>query len=303
MKRRRKRNSYYTMKCLILMLFALIQLVGRAQVIESPINDGAITQSFRLKMEELYKSEKSAMASFEELNKQLKSNKTFEFSPKEEIYDVELSGTELYKKAKKGSLIIGKLAVKQNDPNRYFLFLASAFTIDKSGICVTNYHVLDEVPSSDDIYRFVGVAVMDCKGNVYPVSKVLACSERADLAVFRVNNFNEDMEAFPLRKEPMVGENIGTISNPFNHLKVMLHNYTTGIVNRVSYSERKGMRMNISADYAQGSSGGPIFDSRGNIVGIISTLFLMQNSSKQTLMHVKDAIPVNELWNLFSSIN
>ena len=267
---------------------------------KGPINDGAITQSFRLKMVELFNSEESEMASFEVLNKQLKSNKAFEFSPCEEILNEELSGTDLYQKAKRGSLIVGKLAIKKDNPENYFLFLASAFTIDKSGICVTNFHVLDEVPSPDDVYTFVGAAVMNYKGNVYPVSEVLACSEKADLAIFRVNNFNEDMKAFSLRNEPVVGENIGTISNPFNHLKVMLYNYTTGIVNRVSYSERNGMRMNISADYAQGSSGGPIFDSRGNLVGIISTLFLMQNSSKQTLMYVKDAIPVNELWKLIT---
>lgn len=53
-----------------------------------------------------------------------------------------------------------------------------------------------------------------------------------------------------------------------------LYYYSEGVVARHTVNERRGemsKRMEITADYAVGSSGGPIFDEAGNLVGLVST--------------------------------
>ncbi len=278
-----------------------MEFYSSAQITEQAINDSELIYEFQLKLEEMYKNDKSGLASFELLNQQLSSRKSLQWKPDEVLLKQDLDGPALYKQAAKASLVFGKLATRKDKPGKFYLFLASSFAVGSDGICITNYHVIHEIPSSENTYTFVAAAVMNYKGEVYPVTEVLASSKKNDLAIFKVGGIDKGLDIFPLRRKVLVGEDIATISHPFNHLRVMLYNYTSGIVNRLSTSEKKELRMNISAEYAPGSSGGAIFDNRGNLVGVISTLFLMQDSKKQTLMLVKEAIPVQALWELFQT--
>lgn len=62
--------------------------------------------------------------------------------------------------------------------------------------------------------------------------------------------------------------------------------------------------MYISADYAGGSSGGPVVDSAGNLVGVISStrsVYSSNNDKPQLQMVLKETIPVSSLKNLLES--
>ncbi|MCT4602253.1 MAG: serine protease [Marinifilum sp.] len=52
--------------------------------------------------------------------------------------------------------------------------------------------------------------------------------------------------------------------------------------------------MSISAEFAVGSSGAPVFNSKGNVVGVVSTTYPL-SASKNPQMIVKEMIPVSSL--------
>jgi V8-like Glu-specific endopeptidase len=66
-------------------------------------------------------------------------------------------------------------------------------------------------------------------------------------------------------------------------------------------NERKlGRRMAITADYAKGSSGAPVFNRKGQVVGVVSSTssiyYSVENGKKENLqMVVKNCIPVESI--------
>jgi serine protease Do len=53
--------------------------------------------------------------------------------------------------------------------------------------------------------------------------------------------------------------------------------------------------MSITADFAQGSSGGPVLDRRGNVIGVVAATLSLYNSDNNLQMVSKEAIPVSRI--------
>ena len=130
----------------------------------------------------------------------------------------------------------------------------TGFIIDPSGLVLTNQHV---------VRRSEFVAVQLDETHRFRAS-VLASDTQKDVAVLWVN-FEKAPEILPaplLQKgdEPAVeGEKVFTIGSPLNQSKVM----TTGIVSKV---EKGAIISDININH--GNSGGPLFNSRGAVIGI-----------------------------------
>ncbi|MFO0935400.1 MAG: serine protease [Gemmataceae bacterium] len=157
-------------------------------------------------------------------------------------------------------VIIGSVKPSEDDPNEYEDGgFGTAWCVAAEGIFVTNAHMFANSKNE----RF-GIGTR--KGSVYPVVEILALDNLADVAVFRV----EGKGFTPLsvsEKPARVGSWIATLGHPGNHL----FTFTQGHVTR--YSKEKtdaGVErwMSITAEYAQGSSGGPVVDRFGNVVGM-----------------------------------
>jgi S1-C subfamily serine protease len=130
----------------------------------------------------------------------------------------------------------------------------TGFIIDRSGLVLTNQHV---VRTSE----FVAVQLDD---QHRLRATVLAADPEKDVAVLWVN-FEKAPEALavPLLQkgdEPAVeGEKVFTIGSPLHQSKVM----TTGIVSKV---EKRAIISDVNINH--GNSGGPLFNSRGVVIGI-----------------------------------
>ncbi len=138
---------------------------------------------------------------------------------------------------------------------------ATGWIASPDGIVVTNHHVIQ-----GDETRFAGVMTPD--GSVYPVVEVLGGDEAADIAVIRIDTGGEKLPYLALADDVAIGEKISVISNPRRRFFV----YTSGVVSRFQYRpHRNGDRpvfMSITADYAVGSSGAPVINSQGRVVGM-----------------------------------
>ncbi len=137
--------------------------------------------------------------------------------------------------------------------------LGSGVVIDKSGLILTNNHVIKD---ADEItVRFANK--QEAKG------KVVGADGKTDLAVIRVNT-KEELPVAALGNSDIlrVGEWAIAIGNPFG----LDHTLTVGVVSATGRSE-VGIAayenfIQTDASINPGNSGGPLLNIRGEVIGI-----------------------------------
>jgi serine protease Do len=141
--------------------------------------------------------------------------------------------------------------------------IASAWALTRDGVMVSNFHVFEKATGA-------AMGVCDREGNTYPIVEILAADRVADIAIFRVKADNLAPLAFGPAAE--IGSEVRVISHPDRRFFMQ----TSGEVSR--YHQQPGRKddkttvwMSITADYAKGSSGGPVLDDAGKVVGMVSS--------------------------------
>lgn len=170
---------------------------------------------------------------------------------------------------------------------------ASGFVLSESGVAVTNYHVINN-PKHETLVA----ATSD--GRVLPVQSVLAASEADDVAIVQLGG--DHLQPVPLAADAPVGSKVCAVSHPDGQFYTL----TEGIISRYCVHNVKSVevpKMAITADFARGSSGGPIFDMNGNAVGMvastISVYYTNDNGKKDNLqMVLKHCVPAASVLHL-----
>ncbi|MCH7228352.1 serine protease [Haloferula sp. A504] len=171
--------------------------------------------------------------------------------------------------------------------------VATAWALTHDGLMVTNQHVLAKA-------RGQVMGVCDRHGNVHPILEVIAADEASDVALFRV----EATDLVPLQLGPPagIGAEVEVISHP--HGRFFMH--TFGRVSRYSETPQREdrpsvVRMSITADYAKGSSGGPVLDSENRVVGMVcntQSIYYESNNGQPKgplQMVVKNCVPADAI--------
>jgi tetratricopeptide (TPR) repeat protein len=131
----------------------------------------------------------------------------------------------------------------------------SGFFIDFDRI-VTNRHVIEGA------YR---AEVHSSAGSVYPVKGVLAVDAEGDLALLKVEAPTNQVRPLSLeRTSPQEGESVVVIGNPFG----LEGSVTDGIVSAVRDIPTFGRIIQITAPISPGSSGSPVVNMRGQVIGV-----------------------------------
>ena len=142
--------------------------------------------------------------------------------------------------------------------------MASGVIIDPSGIVATNHHV-----ACADKGEAMGVMLSD--GTVLPVVEVLAGARGQDVALLRLDTGGRTLPALPVRGDLPAGAEIACYSNPDGSYGF----FSQGIVSRyarsMSPADRGAVWMEVTCEYAKGSSGAPVLDLLGNVVGLVSS--------------------------------
>ena len=143
--------------------------------------------------------------------------------------------------------------------------LGSGFFVSKDGEILTNHHVL------------VGAASAEAKmsdGSKDRIDAVLADDPDSDLT--KVIVIEDDKTPFlQLAQEPAeVGERIAVIGSPFG----LEHTVSEGIVSaipeeRQEVGEAMPATLQITAPISEGSSGSPVIDMKGNVLGVATAYF------------------------------
>lgn len=180
---------------------------------------------------------------------------------------------------------------------------ATAWCLSSDGIMVTNAHVFLGAKGG-------AMGVTDREGECYPVMALLGIDAAADIAIFRVDAQN--LHSLNLAQAAEVGTPVTVISHPSGNL--FLH--TSGTVARYSISSHaKGTAkvnwMSITADYAKGSSGGPVFNPAGEVVGMVASTRSIYTESTpkdaksspqgQLQMVIKNCVPADAIRSIFGA--
>ena len=136
----------------------------------------------------------------------------------------------------------------------------------KNGYVVTNYHVAGDAKSIE-IYGVNGNFEKSYKADIVGVDKV------SDLALLKISDkniaktINPPYSFYPSMVE--VGENIYVLGYPLTQSMGDEIKLTNGIVSSRSGYEGDVTLYQISAPIQPGNSGGPMFDMKGRLVGIV----------------------------------
>ena len=163
--------------------------------------------------------------------------------------------------------------------------LGSGFIVDRGGIVLTNNHV---VAGADEVLVKLG-------DNRQFSAKVLGSDPATDVAVVKLDKPPHDLQAVTLgdSDKVRVGDYVLAIGNPLG----LGQTVTMGIVsakNRIigeklgDIDPRYEDFIQTDAAINQGNSGGPLFNFRGEVIGINSAII-----NPGVAMNVGFAIPIN----------
>ncbi|HEX5876108.1 MAG TPA: trypsin-like peptidase domain-containing protein [Pyrinomonadaceae bacterium] len=147
------------------------------------------------------------------------------------------------------------VAVETFDARGQKLSRGSGFFVENDRI-VTNRHVLEGAHRAE---------VHSSTGQVFPVKGVLAVDAEGDIALLKIDPPATPIRPLPLDKtSPQEGESIVVIGNPLG----LEGSVTNGIVSAVRDIPTFGRIIQITAPISSGSSGSPVVNMQGQVIGI-----------------------------------
>ena len=151
--------------------------------------------------------------------------------------------------------------------NQSKLASGTGFGISSNGIIVTNYHVIDRA-------KTIKVRGVNSDFNKTYKAKVLVSDKNNDLALIQIDDYGfTSIGTIPYTIKTGlagVGENIFVLGYPLRATMGDEIKLTNGIISSKTGFQGDITSYQISAPIQPGNSGGPLFDSHGNLIGIIN---------------------------------
>lgn len=158
--------------------------------------------------------------------------------------------------------------------------------IDKSGIILTSAHVLEDGNN---------VVVTMSNGQDYIAEVLTKLGEKKDIALLKINvPVNLKTVKLGDSEKIKVGQKVLAIGNPFGFNGTL----TQGIISRIDYEKN---RIQTDAAINPGSSGGPLLNKNGEIIGINQAIFNPDNNISN--IGIGFAIPINLVKEYLAEIN
>jgi len=157
----------------------------------------------------------------------------------------------------------------------------TGFVINSTGVIVTNFHVVHKPEA-------VAAGILTSDHRFFEVQEFLAGNPSDDLALIRVDA--AELSAIPLaERNAKIGAELLAITHPDSHYFSMTFGRTTRYFQTTRHAV-PSLRMGVTADFSEGSSGGPLLDMFGNVVGVVSAT----RGDASQMVH-REAIPVSSL--------
>ena len=171
----------------------------------------------------------------------------------------------------------------------------SGFILTEDGYILTNYHVIEGSNS-------VQVTTYD---NTAYSATIVGYDESNDIAVLKIDATGLTPVVLGDSDDLYVGDEVMAIGNPLGELTFSLTvGYVSALDREVTLSSGTTMDL-IQTDAAinSGNSGGALFNSYGEVVGITNAKYSSSSSSSSaSIDNIGFAIPINHVKNIVTSI-
>ena len=158
--------------------------------------------------------------------------------------------------------------------------------VRSDGVILTGSHVVEGANQID---------VTTYDGKVYKASVLAKMGKNKDLALLKISPKSRlKTISFGDSSDVKVGQKVLAIGNPFGFSGTL----TSGIVSRIDYA--KG-RIQTDAAINPGSSGGPLLNSQGEVIGISQSIYNPDNNISN--IGKRFAIPVNDAKKFIETAN
>lgn len=153
------------------------------------------------------------------------------------------------------------LSDKKEPVKKPKVLAGSGFFITKNHV-VTNCHVIGDSKKTKIIFS---------DGKEYP-AKVIGKDSANDLAILEI--LEQNLQSVPIYLEedelPKNGESVFTIGYPLPDELGVSQKISEGIINNSSGIEGDNRFLQISIPIQPGNSGGPLFNSKGGVIGVVT---------------------------------
>ena len=188
-----------------------------------------------------------------------------------------LAQPDLCDRLRQSTLTVGSY-YKCPDCGEWHFNGSAGFVVGEGGVICTCCHV---VQAEDDGVKESYLIAADAAGHVFPVQSVLAADTESDTCFVKIDA--PGLKPLPLRTGIRTGERVYCLSHPGGYFFM----FTQGMVARVNRKRnevldehghtnglltRPILFLNVTAEFAPGSSGAPVVDEAGNVVAQVASI-------------------------------
>ncbi len=162
----------------------------------------------------------------------------------------------------------------------------SGFLLSEDGYVVTNYHVVAEASS-------ISVVTQDAEPHE---ASLVGRDATADMALLKVEGDHFQPVTLGSSSELAIGDMVVAIGNPLSALEAtQTVGYISGKNREVSTDSNVVNMLQTDAAINSGNSGGPLFNMRGEVVGITTAKYSGTSASGASIEGLSFAIPIDDL--------
>ncbi len=167
--------------------------------------------------------------------------------------------------------------------------LGSGFIVSEDGIVVTNQHVINDADEIEVVFQ---------DGKRYPAT-LKGSDKKTDIAVLQIESDHPlPYTDFGNSDEAEIGDWVMAIGNPFG----LGGTVTAGIISARGRDIRSGPYddfIQIDAPINRGNSGGPLFNTKGQVIGVNSAIYSPTGGS----VGIGFSIPANLVKNIVTQLS
>ena len=151
----------------------------------------------------------------------------------------------------------------------------SGFFISSDGLIVTNYHVIKDA-------SIITVSLYD--GSVYE-AQLMGSDDENDIAVIKISPTADaqiSILSFGDSDSLLVGQKVIAIGNPFGYDRTMVTGIISGLSRPIRDESGRVMlgMVQTSAPINPGNSGGPLLNTKGQVIGINTSIYSTSGTSQ-----------------------
>ena len=174
----------------------------------------------------------------------------------------------------------------------------SGVVIDKKGSIITNWHVVKDLPNVVVVFKPKNSA--ELKKELAVTAQVKRIDKKRDLALLKINTPPKNLSYMKLGNSSSlaVGQDVHAIGHPKGEIWTYSKGFVSQIRSNYKWTSEEGSTHRATVVQTQtpispGNSGGPLFDDKGNLIGINSFQFQGDN--------LNYAVAVNEVKSFLTS--